>query len=80
MAFDAKNLRPIGDNVGSAVVPVLWAYYNAGSDTVTIAGFIPGGYNVKAKDQVLVIDADGENNTWYHATVSAGVITLTANS
>lgn len=80
MAFDAKNLRPIGDNVGSAVVPVIWTYYNGASDTVTTAGFIPAGYNVKAKDQVIVIDADGENNTWYHATVSSGVITLAANS
>ena len=59
MAFDAKNLRPIGDNVGSAVVPVLWAYYNSGSDTVTTAGYIPAGYNVKDKDQVLVYGLSG---------------------
>ena len=80
MAFTPKYLRPIGDNVCSDVAPVVWTYFNGASDTVTTAGFIPAGYNVKAKDQILVIDADGEDNTWYHATVSGGVITLTANS
>lgn len=80
MAFSAKNLRPLGDVVTTGVIPTVWAYYNSGSDTVTTAGFIPAGYNVKAKDQVLVIAANGQSNAWYYASVSSGVITLTAES
>lgn len=80
MAFSAKNLRPLGDNVTSSSVPVIWVYFNSASDTVTTAGYIPTGYNVKAKDQVIVIPAAGTSVAWYYATVSSGVISLTAHS
>lgn len=78
--FNAKNLRPLADNVTSSVVPVVWSYYNADNDTVTTAGYIPTGYNVKDKDQVMVIKSDGSGHSWYHATVADNVITLAAVS
>lgn len=80
MAFKAKNLRPLMDNVTTGVVPCVWMYFNEASDTVTTAGFIPKGYNVNAKDQVLVVTANGQSNAWYYASVSNGVITLTAEA
>ena len=80
MAFSAKNLRPLGDVVTTGVIPTIWVFYNAGSDTVTTAGFIPTGYGVKAKDQVCVVAANGQSQAWYYASVSSGVITLTAES
>lgn len=80
MAFNAKNLRPLGDTVTSSVAPVIWVYFNSASDTVTTAGYIPAGYGVKAKDQVIVIPAAGTSVAWHYATVSSGVITLTAHS
>lgn len=79
MSFNAKNLTPI-NVVKEGVIPSLWAFYNKDSDTVTTAGYIPYKTGIKAKDQVLVIPADGASNAWYHASVSSGVITLSANS
>lgn len=80
MAFKAKNLRPLGDNATAGVAPQIWVYFNEGSDTVTTAGYIPAGYGVKAKDQVIVVPAAGTSVAWYYATVSSGVISLTAHS
>lgn len=80
MAFSAKNLRPIGDNTTVGVVPNLWVYFNAASDTVTTAGFVPNKYGVKAKDMVAVIPAAGTSMAWYHVTESSGTLTLAANS
>ena len=80
MAFTAKNLRPLGDNTTAGVAPALWLYFNAASDTVTTAGFIPATYGVKAKDMVAVVPAAGTSMAWYHVTASSGVLTLAANS
>lgn len=79
MSFKAKNLRPLGDNTTTGVVPQLWLFFNEDGDTVTTAGYIPNKYGVKAKDMVMVIPAAGTSIVWYHATVAAGVITLAAN-
>lgn len=81
MAFKSENLTPIANNTKLGVVPALWMYYNEAGDVVTGAGYIPKHYGVKAKDQIIVIDNDGGNNTFYNATVNAsGVITLVANA
>ena len=80
MAFKEQNLSCVSNNQKTGVVPAIWVYWNEAADTVTTAGFIPAKYGMSAKDQVLVIDDDGGNNTWYNATVSSGVITLVANS
>lgn len=80
MSFEAKNLRPLGDNVTAGETPQIWLYFNADSDTVTTAGYIPAGYNVKAKDQVIVVPAAGTSVAWHYATVSNGAITLTAHA
>ena len=80
MAFSAKNLRPIGDNTTNGVVPNLWVYFNSASDTVTTAGYIPNGYNVKAKDQVIVIPAAGTSIAWHYVSLSSGKLKLTAHS
>lgn len=81
MAFTAKYLRPLGDNVTEGVSPVVWTYYNAGGDTLTTAGFIPAGYGVKAGDKVLAIGATASAlPVWYYASVSGSTITLAACS
>lgn len=80
MAFKEQNLSCVSNNQKTGVVPALWIYWNEASDTVTTAGFIPAKYGMSAKDQVLVIDGDGADNAFYHATVSSGVISLVANS
>ena len=80
MAFKEQNLTCISNNQKTGVVPALWLYWNEGSDTVTTAGYIPAKYGMSAKDQVLVVAAAGGSATFYHATVSSGVITLAANS
>lgn len=77
MAFKARNLRQIGDNTTNGVVPTLFMYYNEAGDTVTAAGYIPTGYNVKDKDQVLVVAANGQKAEFHYASVAAGIITLT---
>ena len=80
MAFKVNNLSCVSNNAKRGAVPAVWIYWNEASDTVTAAGFIPAHYGVAAKDQIMVIDSDGGNNTWYHATISGGVITLVANA
>lgn len=80
MAFNKKYLRALGDNATAGVSPVMWSYFNAGSDTVTTAGFIPAGYGVHAKDIVGVIPAAGNDLDWYYTTESSGVLTLAAIS
>lgn len=80
MAFKEQNLSCIGNNQKSGVVPAIWVYWNEGSDTVTTAGFIPNKYGMAAGDQVIVVAAAYGSATWYHASISSGVITLTANS
>lgn len=80
MAFKEQNLSCVSNNQKTGVVPAVWVYWNEASDTVTSAGYIPAKYGMSAKDQVLVIAANGGSNAWYHATVSSGVITLAANS
>ena len=80
MAFKEQNLSCISNNAKIGVVPALWLYWNEAGDTVTAAGYIPAGYGMKAKDQVIVVDNDGGNAVWYNATVSSGVITLVANA
>lgn len=80
MAFKEQNLSCVSNNQKAGVVPAVWVYWNEAGDTVTTAGFIPAKYGMSAKDQVLVITANGGGNAWYHATVSSGVITLAANS
>lgn len=78
MAFKAKNLRPLGDNAVSGVSPMIYTYFNEGSDTVTTAGYIPTKYGIKAKDQIIVIPANGHDATWYYVTVSGSTATLVA--
>jgi phage gp37-like protein len=80
MAFKEQNLSCVSNNAKIGVVPAVWVYWNEATDTVTTAGYIPGNYGVKAKDQVLVIAANGQSNAWYYASVSSGVVTLTAQS
>ena len=79
MAFSIDNLKTIGNNQGAGKTPLFWMYLNAGSDTVTTAGYIPSNVGMSAKDQVLVVPAAGGKGTLYAATVSSGVITLSAS-
>ena len=79
MAFSIDNLKSVGNNQGSGKTPVLWIYNNAAGDTVTTAGFIPNKYGMAARDQVIVVPANGKG-ALYNATVSSGVITLVANA
>jgi len=78
MAFSLDNLKTIGNNQGAGKTPLLWVYNNAGGDTVTTAGYIPSNVGMSAKDHVLVVPASGIG-TMYVATVSSGVITLSAS-
>jgi hypothetical protein len=81
MAYNRDNLTPIGNNAKRGSVPCVYAYWNEGSDTVTTSGFFTNVFEMKAADQVLVIDADGSGNTWYHvSSVTDGAATLVANS
>lgn len=80
MAFNKKYLRALGDNATAGVSPVMWSYFNAGSDTVTTAGFVPSNVGVHAKDIVAVIPAAGNDLDWYYTTESSGVLTLAAVS
>ena len=80
MAFKLDNLTTMANTTKTGVVPAIWSFWNEAGDTVTTAGYIPAGHRISAGDQILVIDSDKENNTWYHATIAAGVITLVANS
>lgn len=78
MAFDLAKLKTVGNNAGRGKTPLYWIYDNADADTVTTAGFIPSNVGMSARDQVLVVPATGKG-TLYAATVSSGVITLTAS-
>lgn len=78
MAFNLDNLKTIGNNQGAGKTPLLWTYYNSNSDTVTTAGYIPSNVGMSARDHVLVVPASGIG-TMYVATVSSGVITLSAS-
>lgn len=78
MAFKLTNLRPVGAHEASGVQPVLWTYFNEDGDAVTGAGYLEKGCGVKAKDQVMVIAANGQSQAWHYASVADGVITLTA--
>lgn len=81
MAFKLTNLRPVGAHEASGVQPVLWTYFNEASDTVTTAGYLAKDCGVKAKDQVLVIAANGQTSKWHYASVAAdGKITITAQA
>jgi len=85
MAFDIKNIQAICNNknlVQGGGIPSIFAFYNADADTVTAEDFIPLGNGVKEGDQVISIDADYGNNTWYNAVAdgTTGLLTLTANS
>ena len=81
MAFDKTNLTVFADSVKSGYAPVLWSFYNEAGDTITAAGYLTKGCGVKAGDKVLNITATPANlPTWYYASVSSGVITLTACS
>ena len=78
--FNAENLSCVWNNAKIGKVPAMWFYYNEAGDSVTDAGFIPAEYGMRAKDQVIVVDANGDNDVWYHATVVGGKITLVANA
>lgn len=78
MAFKLKNLRPLGDNATAGVSPMIYTYFNEGSDTVTTAGYIPVSTGVKAKDMVAVVPAAGTSIVWYHVTGTT-TLTLVAN-
>lgn len=79
MTFKLENLKSIGNNQGSGKTPMLWMY-DAGSDTVTSAGYIPSNVGVKNHDQIIVVPSNGKG-ALYSATVSSsGVITLAANA
>ena len=78
MAFSLDNLKTVGNNQGRGKTPLLWIYYNAGSDTVTTAGYIPSNVGMSAQDHILVVPTSGIG-TMYVATVSSGVITLSAS-
>jgi len=81
MAFNRKNLTPLGNNAKRGNVPMLYSFYNEGGDTVTSAGYLTGCFELVVGDQILVIDADYGNNTWYHVSaISAGAATLVINS
>lgn len=78
--FNVENLSCVCNNAKIGKVPAIWVYFNEAADEVTSAGFIPSTYGMKAKDQVIVVDASGESNKWYHATMAEGKITLVANA
>lgn len=78
--FNVENLSCVANNAKIGKVPALWLYYNEAGDDVAANGFIPTEYGIKAKDQVIVTQADGADSTWYHATVVGGKITLVANA
>lgn len=79
MAFNANYLKVLGDQTTASYMPVIWVYYNPDGDTVTTAGYIPVGYNVKAGDRVIVIPKSGAV-AWYSAAVADNVITLSADA
>lgn len=79
MAFSLDNLKTIGNNQGRGKTPQLWVYNNAAGDTVTTAGFIPSNVGMAARDQIIVVPANGKG-ALYNATVSNGVITLASNA
>lgn len=79
MAFNPKYLKVWGDQTTSKVMPVIWIYYNADGDTVTAAGYIPQGYNVKANDKIFVLPKTG-SGAFHTASVAGGVITLKADA
>lgn len=78
MAFSLDKLKTVGNNQGRGKTPLYWIYDNTDGDTVTTAGFIPSNVGMSAKDQVLVVPSSGVG-TLYAATVSSGMITLTAS-
>ncbi len=81
MAYKQKNLTAFGNTAKRNAAPALWIFYNEGGDTVTTAGFLPANCGVVAKDKVLVITTTASAlPAWYYASVSSGVITLTACS
>ena len=81
MAFNLANLSCIANNAKSGVIPALWEYYNSNSDTITTAGYFPPNCGIKAKDKVLVISATASDTPmWYYASVTSGVITVSACS
>ena len=79
MAFSLENLTCIANNAKTGVVPAIWEYYNKGSDTITTAGYLHKDCGVRAGDKVLAISATASDApVWYYASVSSGVITLSA--
>lgn len=79
MAFELVNLSCITNNAKSGVVPSIWEFYNKNGDTVTTAGYIPFETGIKNNDRVLVLASTASvQPAWYYATVSSGVVTLTA--
>ena len=81
MAFDKTNLTIFASSAKSGYAPALWSFYNKGGDTITGAGYLTAGCGVKAGDKVLAISAAAASlPVWYYASVSSGVITLTACS
>ena len=85
MAYTIKNLQSIVNNknlVTGGGIPSIFSYWNEDSDTVTTENYIPLGNGVKEGDQVIVIDGDYGNNTWYNAVAdgTTGLLTLTANA
>lgn len=81
MAFNLANLSCIANNAKSGVIPALWEYYNSNSDTITTAGYFPPNCGIKAKDKILVISATASDMPmWYYASVTSGVITVSACS
>ncbi len=75
MSFKLKNLSLISNATQRGIAPLIWQYYNEDEDTITSNGYFATD-KLKTGDQIVVIDADYGNNTWYNVT-NATSITVT---
>ncbi len=81
MAFNRKNLTPIGNNAKRGSIPCLYSFWNEDGDTVTASGYMTNCFELQVGDQILVIDDDYGNNAWYNVSaVSSGAATLVLNA
>ena len=67
MSFKLKNLSLLSNATQRGIAPLVWQYYNEDSDTVTSSGYFATD-KLKTGDQILVIDADCADNTFYHVS------------
>ena len=81
MAFKIENFGAEVANAKSTLGGVCYyRYHNAGSDTITTAGYFPGNLGLKVGDRICVIPATLSNaDAWYYVSaVSGSTVTVTA--